>query len=138
MRLELDPRAPRLDPWVQGVFGFMGLTAFAAAALFPFHRLPTMCAFKRVTDHPCLACGMTRSWVHLIHGRLDAALWQNPLGSVLFVAAATTVLYQAARRFGGVPALRLRATPAEAWGVRGAIIATILANWAYVWLSGVA
>ena len=138
MKLEIDRSAAPLDPWVQGVFAVMGLGAFAAAAVFPFHRLPTLCAFKRLTEHPCLACGMTRSWVHVIHGRVEAALWQNPLGSLLFVAAASAVLYQGARRFGGAPALRLRTTPAEAWGLRGAIIAVILANWAYVWISGVA
>lgn len=138
MRLELDRAAPRLDPWVQGVFATMGVGAFAAAAVFPFHQLPTMCAFKRVTGHPCLACGMTRSWVHAIHGRIEAALWQNPLGSVLFGAAVLAILYQAARRIGGAPALRLRTSPAEAWGIRGFIVAGILLNWAYVWISRVA
>lgn len=138
MRLELDRTAPPLDPWVQGVFAVMGLGAFAAAAIFPFHKLPTMCGFKRVTDHPCLACGMTRSWVHVIHGRLEAALWQNPLGSLLFGVAVAAILYQVIRRLGGAPALRLRTSPAEAWGIRGVIVAAILVNWAYVWISGVA
>jgi hypothetical protein len=138
VRLELDRSAPHLDPWVQGVFAFIGLSAFVAAAVFPFHRLPTMCAFKVVTDHPCMACGMTRSWVHMIHGRVDVALWQNPLGSVLFTLTAATVAYQVARRFWGAPAVRLRTSNAEAWGIRGTIVFGILVNWAYVWLSGVA
>jgi hypothetical protein len=137
VRLTLDRTAPMLDPWVQGIFAAMGATVFALAAVFPFERLPTLCAWKRTTGHPCVACGMTRSWVHAIHGRLEAAALQNPLGTVLFGVAVATVLYQAAR-LSGAPALRLVTTEREAWGVRGTIIAAIAINWAYVWISGVA
>lgn len=138
MRLELDRRAARLDPWVEGILGVLGAGALIAAAVFPFHRLPSLCGFKNVTGHPCVACGMTRSWVHMIHGRVEAALIQNPVGSALFAATAVALVYLAARRLWRVPAVRLRTSPPEALAIRITIGTALIINWAYVWLSGVA
>lgn len=138
MRITTEPDAPQADPWVRGAFLLIGLGAFVAARFFPFGALPTLCAFKRATDHPCVACGMTRSWVHMIHGEGHAAVVQNPAGSVLFVAAALAVAYLALRSTRLMPALRLQTTPSEAWVIRGIILSLLLANWAYVWISGVA
>ncbi len=138
MQITTEPDAPQADPWVRGVFLLIGAVAFVAARFFPFGALPTMCAFKRATDHPCLACGMTRSWVHMSHGHAQAAVIQNPAGSVLFVAAVLSVTYLTLRSLRLIPALRLQTSAGEAWTIRGIIIAVLLANWAYVWISGVA
>lgn len=53
------------------------------------HRLPEVCAFKRVTGLPCPGCGLTRSWVAAVHGDLAASLAFHKLGwlVLLYVAA---------------------------------------------------
>lgn len=115
----------------------IGAAALVAARFFPFQALPTMCTFKLLTGQPCLACGMTRSWIHLAHGHPLAAVTQNPLGAALFVLVAVTLLYLVLRRLG-LPALRLQTSNAEAWTLRGLIIGGIVVNWLYVALARVA
>lgn len=138
MKLELDREAPIADRWLTGGLGGVALLALGAAALFPFHALPTMCAFKLGTGHPCMACGMTRSWIHVMHGHGLAAVMQNPLGTALAITAILSVAYLALRQFLGLPAVRLRTSGREAWWVRGALIGVVIVNWAYVWISDVA
>jgi hypothetical protein len=40
----------------------------------------TLCAFRRVTGHPCPTCGMTRSLAALAKGDWRASLALHPLG----------------------------------------------------------
>ena len=117
MRLELEREAPQVDPWVKGLLAAIGVAAVLAARLFPFSALPTMCAFKLVSGQPCLACGMTRSWIHMAHGR---------------------VLYLAVRTVASSPAVRLKASSKEAWVLRVVVITLTVVNWLYVVFSGVA
>ncbi len=138
MRLELEREAPQVDPWVKGLLAAIGVAAVLAARLFPFSALPTMCAFKLVSGQPCLACGMTRSWIHMAHGRVGAAFVQNPLGTALFVTLAGTVLYLAVRTVASSPAVRLKASSKEAWVLRVVVITLTVVNWLYVVFSGVA
>jgi len=138
VRLFVDREAPLADRWLTGGLGGVALAALVAAAFFPFHALPTMCAFKLGTGHPCMACGMTRSWIHVMHGHGLAAVLQNPLGTALALIAIASVAYLSLRQFVGLPALRLRASGREAWTIRGSIIAIVLINWAYVWIADVA
>lgn len=137
MRLHLDRDAPPPDPWLVGLLAPLGVLALLAARSFPFSMLPTMCTFKALTGQPCLACGMTRSWIHLVHGHPLAAIAQNPLGSLLAVATIAALGYAALRQ-AGLPALRLQASHAEAWTLRGLAIAAIMSNWVYVATMGVA
>ena len=51
-------------------------SSHGADAMQPF------CIFHEVTGLPCAACGTTRATVHLMHGRLLAALATNPLSLV--------------------------------------------------------
>src|SRR6185295_17087267 len=47
-----------------------------------------LCLWHALTDLHCPFCGMTRSFVALAHGRLEAALRFHPAGPLLFVALA--------------------------------------------------
>jgi hypothetical protein len=138
VRLELDRDAPPADPWLTGGLGSAALAALFAAALFPFHALPTLCAFKLATGHPCMACGMTRSWIHVMHGHGTAAILQNPLGTALAVTAILSVAYLALRQVLRVPAVRLRTSSREAWSLRISVAALVVVNWGYVWIADVA
>jgi hypothetical protein len=44
------------------------------------HTEFTVCIFKNVTGWACPSCGITRSVLSLLHGRIGEALWINPLG----------------------------------------------------------
>lgn len=52
-------------------------------------RLPEVCSLYRATGLPCPGCGLTRSWVSALHGRLPESLVHHPLGwlVLLYVAA---------------------------------------------------
>ena len=81
---------------------------------------------------------MTRSWVHMIHGRTLEALTINPFGSLLFVFLVVGLVYLGLRSFFGIPALRLsmsRTGRKFLWVLIGTALA---ANWVYTWTTGVA
>lgn len=138
MKLTFDRSVPPPDPWLKAVLVAIGAVALLAARFVPFHALPTMCGFKLLTTWPCLACGMTRSWIHLAHGHPVAAVLQNPVGTLLAVTTAILVVYAALRSFTSMPAIRVRMSRREVWALRGLAIAGITSNWLYVSLSGVA
>lgn len=52
-------------------------------------RLPEVCSLYRTTGLPCPGCGLTRSWVSALHGRLPESLAHHPLGwlVLLYVGA---------------------------------------------------
>lgn len=50
------------------------------------HEVPVVCMFRRLTGLSCLGCGLTRSFVLLVHGEWADAFRTNPLGPPLYVA----------------------------------------------------
>lgn len=48
--------------------------------------VPVVCVYRRLTGAPCLGCGLTRSFVLLVHGAWLDAFRANPLGPPLFAA----------------------------------------------------
>ena len=66
----------------------------AAAALDPadIDSGPVLCPFRLLTGLPCPGCGLTRSWVHLVHGGWSEGLSANPFGAVSLVAVLAFVV----------------------------------------------
>ncbi len=57
------------------------------AVIEPFEKGPfSVCIFHGLTGLPCPACGLTRSFVWLLHGELSRSLQLNPFGVVIFSA----------------------------------------------------
>ncbi len=59
------------------------------------------CVFKTVTHLPCLACGLTRSFVFTAHGNLASAFRMHLLGPILFAATCGAVVYLGASLLTG-------------------------------------
>jgi len=138
MNLRFDHEARQLAPKTALLAGGVGLALLAMARFFPWSKVPSFCGFRNFTGHPCPGCGMTRSWIYIIHGRVLDGMTINPFGSLLFVWLVLSLLYLALRSFAGLPAIRLSFTPTGRvvfWSLLGVLLA---ANWAYTWMSGVA
>lgn len=84
---------------------------------------PTMCPFRLVTGLPCPGCGLTRSWVFLMHGQLGQSLYYHPLGPISLIAALLFVL-GVHKRFPGVWE-RIQSPP---------VFKAIAAVWLVVWV----
>lgn len=85
----------------------LGIVGIGVAAVLPADHIddgPVLCPFRRLTGLPCPGCGMTRSWVHLMHGQWHAAIWANPFGVVAMVAVVALAATVAVRRVRGRPA----------------------------------
>ncbi|MHB8894012.1 MAG: DUF2752 domain-containing protein [Candidatus Geothermincolia bacterium] len=59
------------------------------------------CVFHAVTRLPCLACGLTRSFVFTAHGNFFSAFEMHLLGPVLFFGACTATVYLGASVVSG-------------------------------------
>jgi len=113
-----------------GLTGVMGLLV---ARFVPVARLPFWhCVLREHTGWPCPGCGLTRAAVGLAHLRLGFAFESNPLGALagcLLAGAAVLGLVQWAFRLS-LPVPRL--SPPEARAGRAAVVAALLANYAFV------
>ncbi len=111
-----------------------GVAAASALVLRPFWLavapLMPACPFRAITGIPCPTCGSTHAAVALMHGRLGAALAANPLATfagIAFFAGGLAAPVWAALRW---PVLDVPA-PLPRW-LRAAIVAALLASWAYL------
>ena len=96
-------------------------------ALAPF--VP-VCPFRAITGLPCPTCGTTHAALALLNGRLDDAFAANPLAALAgigFVAGGLLASMWATFNWP-VPDVP---TPLPRWA-RAAIVATLLAGWAYL------
>lgn len=67
----------------------LGVGGIVIAALLPAGGIedgPVLCPFRALTGLPCPGCGLTRSWVYLMHGDIGSSLASNWFGPVLIVA----------------------------------------------------
>ncbi len=135
MRLRLDRAARRLEPIVSVGLVICGAALLLLAAFFPFGKLPPLCTFKHLTGLPCLTCGMTRSWVSLVHGDIAQALAWNPAGAALCLLTALGTAYLLGR-IAGAPALRLDTSAMERRALRIGLVLGVAANWAFVFSGG--
>jgi hypothetical protein len=89
--------------------------------------LPPTCFSREVLGVPCPGCGLTRSFVHLAHGRWAASLEAHRVGWVLALTVCAQIPYRL---------WRLAHPDRRAWSAggrklfAGALAALLVGNWA--------
>jgi hypothetical protein len=84
------------------------------------------CGWIAIMDTPCPTCGMTTSFAYAADGRLLAALRAQPLGCLLAVATAMTLIIATYIAITGSPITRYLVrlwTPRSGWYLAGLVIA---------------
>lgn len=76
----------------------------------PQYPLPPTCMSRQWLGVPCPGCGLTRSFVHLAHGRWESAWSAHRLGFVLAAIVALQVPYRVALLAGCRPWFGARAS----------------------------
>ena len=56
---------------------------------------PVLCPFRLLTGLPCPGCGLTRSWVYLVHGQWSDGISANPFGALALVAVLAFLVFVA-------------------------------------------
>ncbi len=129
----VEPAEPSARPSDHALgFALLSAALLGAAALFPLDRPPLSlfaCPLKAATGWPCLFCGATHAFAHLVHGHPGDALAASPLGTLLALAALAHLAATCARLcgFSFTP-------PAVRFGLRLrlATLALLAANWVFV------
>lgn len=131
MTLHWTPRERRFT-LLHGL-GLAGVLGLLVARFVPVARLPFWrCVLREHTGWPCPGCGLTRAAEGLAHLRLGFAFQSNPLGALagcLMAGAAVLGLVQWAFRLP-LPVPRL--SDREARAGRAALVAALVANYAFV------
>ena len=82
----------------------IGVGGVVIAALLPAGGIedgPVLCPFRALTGLPCPGCGLTRSWVYLMHGDIGSSLASNWFGPVLILAVVVLALVSVRSRLAG-------------------------------------
>ncbi len=85
---------PRAGPSTAAV-AVVGLAAVVVAAVShpaAVEAGPTVCPLRALTGLPCPGCGLTRSWVWLLHGEPGQAMAANPFGVVALLLAVVVIV----------------------------------------------
>ena len=99
-RLLAEAHTRAASAWIAGT----GVAAIGVAVLLDPADIddgPVLCPFRALTGLPCPGCGLTRSWVQLVHGDVAASLAAHPFGPLLMglvVALVVAVGSAAVRR----------------------------------------
>jgi hypothetical protein len=75
------------------------------------------CGWIVMVDVPCPTCGMTTAFAHAAEGDFIAALWAQPMGAVLALAAAMALVVGA---YTAATGSRVAVLLARLWGRRAA------------------
>jgi hypothetical protein len=95
----------------------------------PNHPLPTVCLSRAWLGIDCPACGLTRSFVCLAHGRWRTSLAYHPLGWLMAVLVLAQFPYRLACLTGMRPLPRA-CTTSIAWILAAILVAAWIAKFA--------
>jgi hypothetical protein len=113
------------------VLGAASLMSPAASGLGTHRQLNLPeCGWITLADLPCITCGMTTAFSHAVRGNLPASLLAQPLGFLLALATAMTLIVAMHTAVTGsrLPMLFARLwTPRMLW----LIAAVALAAWLF-------
>lgn len=130
-------REPGIDHEL--IWGTIGLIALIAARLVPpaltdFYR----CPFRVITGIPCLTCGITRSFRHMVHGRFYEAFSLTPLGALFCILTMLYVIYALTVVVFRLPRPRFRLNRSVCrLTLRLGLPGILLLNWIYLYCNGV-
>ena len=129
--------SPELD--AELVWGGVGLFVLLVARLVPGPLIDWYkCPWHAHTGIPCLTCGMTRSYRHLVRLDFAEAFTISPLGAVLAILTVAFVLYALVVVLFRLPRPRLRVeSRAARWAFRLGVPLAFLLNWFYLLYHGV-
>lgn len=131
MKLQLE-RVRRLPTWPRWALGVVALWLAMVGSAVAIEKVTgqefRLCLFKRTTGQPCPTCGSTRSVTSAMAGRPLAALLYNPYMAVVYLACLAHLAVRAI--FGR--RVRFNFTRPERYIVWAALIAGLLANWAWL------
>lgn len=91
--------------------------------------LPPTCALQRVFHLDCPGCGLTRSFITLAHGQLDASLAFNPAGILMYGVVLFQIPYRLAQLWRlkrGLPTWNLN--PVSIW-IASSILIVLMTQW---------
>lgn len=97
------------------------------------HPLPHTCLVRVLLGARCPSCGLTRSFVHLAHGRWAESVAVHPVGWLLAVAVVLQFPYRLAALFGANPLPLGRTVPLLfGWS----LLAVVFVTWLVELLEG--
>lgn len=98
----------------------------------PGFALPTLCASRRILGIDCPACGLTRSVVHLVHGKFTSAWRVHRLGWLALLLILVQIPYRGWCLVRRLPGIECRArTEYFFWGI---LLFLLFANRAWDYL----
>ena len=86
--------------------------------------LPELCGARAWLGVSCPGCGLTRSFIHLAHGRWHAAYVCHPMGWILALLTVLQIPYRLSCLVRG-PMF----TTAQGWWMTWAVIGGLILNW---------
>lgn len=97
---------------------------------------PVVCPMRAVSGWPCPTCGSTRALFAFASGNVTTSVRMNPLVGTGLVLAIPYLAYAATVAVFRLPRLRVRVDARGALLGRIAVVAIVLANWAFLIADG--
>lgn len=117
------------------LYGLLALVALGVARFIPIAvwLQPWWgCPLRRHTGIPCMACGTTRAFDWVTHGRIGEAFALTPLGTTVVLSCALLAVWGLAVIAFRAPLPDVALAPREQRVARLGLVAAVLGNWAWM------